>query len=96
MEILVKPILTEKASGLSEKRNSFTFRVNVEANKIQIKQAVEKAYGVSVLSVNTLVVDGKSKSKYTKTGFVSGRSVKYKKAVVTLRAGETIDYYANI
>lgn len=96
MEILQKPILTEKASILTEKSNRFTFRVDPKANKLQIKAAIEKMYGVNILALNTLVVSGKVKSRNTKGGLVTGRSPKYKKAVVTLKAGETIDYYANI
>lgn len=96
MEILKKPILTEKASALTEKLNVFTFSVNHKANKLQIKSAIEKLYGVTITSINTMVVDGKAKSRYTKAGFVSGRSPKYKKAIVTLKDGETIDYYANL
>ncbi|MGY4383864.1 large subunit ribosomal protein L23 [Pedobacter sp. UYP24] len=96
MEILQKPILTEKASVLTEKSNRFTFRVDTKANKLQIKAAIEKMYGVNILAINTLIVAGKVKSRNTKGGLVTGRSPKYKKAVVTLKAGETIDYYANI
>ena len=96
MELLKKPILTEKASALTEKSNRFTFKVDHKANKLQIKSAVEKMYGVNVLAINTMVVNGKLKSRNTKGGLVSGRSPKYKKAVVTLKDGETIDYYSNI
>ncbi|WP_285059055.1 MULTISPECIES: 50S ribosomal protein L23 [Pedobacter] len=96
MELLRKPILTEKASALTEKSNRFTFKVDHKANKLQIKQVIEKMYGVNVLAINTMVVDGKVKSRNTKGGLVTGRSPKYKKAIVTLKAGETIDYYANI
>lgn len=96
MEILKKPILTEKASALTEKSNRFTFNVDHRANKLQIKSAIEKMYGVSILAINTMVVYGKTKSRNTKAGLVTGRSAKYKKAIVTLRDGETIDYYANI
>jgi len=96
MEFLKKPILTEKASALTEKSNRFTFKVEHKANKLQIKAAVEKMYGVSVVAINTMVVNGKLKSRNTKGGLVSGRSPKYKKAVVTLKDGETIDYYSNI
>lgn len=96
MEILQKPILTEKASALTEKSNRFTFRVDHRANKLQIKAAIEKMYGVNIVALNTMVVDGKAKSRNTKGGLVSGRSPKYKKAIVTLKDGETIDYYANI
>ena len=96
MELLKKPILTEKASALTEKSNRFTFKVDHKANKLQIKQVIEKMYGVNVLAINTMVVDGKVKSRNTKGGLVTGRSPKYKKAIVTLKDGETIDYYANI
>ena len=96
MELLKKPILTEKASALTEKSNRFTFKVEHRANKLQIKAAVEKMYGVNVVAINTMVVNGKLKSRNTKGGLVSGRSPKYKKAVVTLKDGETIDYYSNI
>ncbi|MGN7202921.1 50S ribosomal protein L23 [Pedobacter sp. SAFR-022] len=96
MELLKKPILTEKASALTEKSNRFTFKVEHKANKLQIKAAIEKMYGVNVLAINTMVVNGKLKSRNTKGGLVSGRSPKYKKAVVTLKDGETIDYYSNI
>ncbi len=96
MEILQKPILTEKASLLTEKTNRFTFKVNAKANKLQIKQAIEQMYGVNIVSLNTMVVVGKTKTRNTKSGLVSGRSPKYKKAIVTLKDGETIDYYANI
>jgi large subunit ribosomal protein L23 len=96
MEFLRKPILTEKASSLTEKSNRFTFNVDPKANKLQIKSAIEKMYGVNILAINTMVVNGKLKSRNTKGGLVSGRSPKYKKAIVTLKDGETIDYYANI
>ena len=96
MEILQKPILTEKASALTEKSNRFTFRVDHRANKLQIKSAIEQMYGVNIVALNTMVVVGKMKSRNTKGGMVSGRSPKYKKAIVTLKDGETIDYYANI
>lgn len=96
MNILQKPILTEKASALTEKSNRFTFRVDHRANKLQIKSAIEKMYGVNIVALNTMVVVGKLKSRNTKGGMVSGRSPKYKKAIVTLKDGETIDYYSNI
>ncbi|KAA8482653.1 large subunit ribosomal protein L23 [Arcticibacter tournemirensis] len=96
MEILKKPILTEKASALTEKLNRFAFKVDYRANKLQIKGAIEQMYGVNIQAINTMVVSGKAKSRYTKAGFVSGRSPKYKKAIVTLKDGETIDFYSNI
>ena len=96
MEFLKKPILTEKASALTEKSSRFTFQVEHKANKLQIKQAIEKMYGVNILAINTMIVNGKLKSRNTKGGLVTGRSPKYKKAIVTLKDGETIDYYANL
>ncbi|WP_033563424.1 50S ribosomal protein L23 [Sphingobacterium sp. SYP-B4668] len=96
MEIIKKPILTEKASILTEKFNRYAFKVDHRANKIQIKSAVEAMFGVTVVAVNTSVVAGKAKSRYTKAGFVSGRSPKYKKAIVTVKDGETIDFYSTI
>ena len=96
MEILKKPILTEKATGLTEKLNRYAFQVDPKANKLQIKDAIQKMYGVTIEAVNTLVVSGKVKSRGTKAGVVSGRTPKYKKAIVTLKAGEVIDFYSNI
>lgn len=96
MEILKKPILTEKVSILTEKLGRYAFKVDHRANKLQIKTAIEQMYGVNIEAVNTMVVSGKAKSRYTKAGFVSGRSPKYKKAIVTLKEGETIDFYSNI
>lgn len=96
MEILKKPILTEKASALTEKLNRFSFKVDHKANKLEIKQAIEKMYGVNVQAINTIVVYGKLKSRNTKAGVVTGRTPKYKKAIVTLNDGETIDFYSNI
>jgi large subunit ribosomal protein L23 len=95
-EILIKPILTEKANALQEKKRTFSFRVAREANKLEIKNAVESFYGVSVEDVRTVVVPGKNKSRFTKTGFVKGRKPAYKKAYVIVAEGETIDLYSNI
>lgn len=96
MEIIKKPVLTEKASLLTEKLNRYAFKVDHRANKIQIKQAVEKMFGVTVVDVNTMVVAGKRKNRYTKAGFVSGRTPKFKKAIITIKDGETIDFYSTI
>ena len=96
MEILLKPIVTEKMTNLGEDLNRYGFLVHKDANKIQIKQAVEKMYGVSVESVNTLGYGGKMKSRYTKSGIISGKTKSYKKAIITLAEGETIDFYSNI
>ena len=96
MDILLKPIVTEKMTALSEKLNQYGFVVEKRANKIQIKQAVEEMYGVTVKSVNTMVYAGKSKSRFTKTGVIAGRTKSTKRAFVTLADGETIDFYSNI
>ena len=96
MEILIKPIITEKMTLLGEKLNRFGFIVDRGANKIQIKKAVEKLYNVTVESVNTMRYSGKNKSRYTKTGIVKGTTSAFKKAVVTLKEGDTIDFYSNI
>ena len=96
MEILKKPILTEKASALTEKLNRFSFKVDHRANKLQIKTAIEQMYGVSIVAINTMVVSGKTKNRQTKAGLVSGRTPKYKKALVTMKEGEVIDFYSNI
>ena len=95
-EILIKPILTEKAHGQQEKLRRYAFKVNRRANKLEIKTAVEKFYGVSVLEVNTLVVPGKNKTRSTKSGVISGVKSGYKKALVTVAEGESIDLYASI
>ena len=96
MEILKKPLLTEKVTQLTEKLNRYAFKVDPRANKIQIKGAIEKMFGVYVTAVNTMKYVGKLKSRNTKAGAVSGRSATYKKAIITLKDGETIDFYSNI
>jgi large subunit ribosomal protein L23 len=96
VEVLIKPIITEKMTKLGEKLNRFGFVVRKDANKIQIKKAIETMYGVSVKNVNTLVAPGKAKSRNTKKGLVTGVQSSFKKALVTLADGETIDFYSNI
>ncbi|HOH99920.1 MAG TPA: 50S ribosomal protein L23 [Bacteroidales bacterium] len=96
MDIILKPVITEKMTGISEKRNQYGFIVHKKANKLQIKQAVESLYGVQVLAVNTMNYTGKNKSRFTKTGVLSGRTGAYKKAIVTVAQNETIDFYSNI
>ena len=96
MSILIKPIITEKMTDASEQLNRFGFVVDRKANKIQIKAAVEEAYGVTVDSVRTMNYSGKTKSRFTKAGVISGRTAHYKKAIVQLAEGDTIDFYSNI
>lgn len=96
MTVIMKPIITEKMTHLGEKLNRYGFLVDRRANKLQIKTAIKELYGVDVTSVNTLVFSGKNKSRFTKSGVISGRTSAYKKAIVTLAKGETIDFYSNI
>ena len=96
MDITIEPIVTEKATKLTDKLNRYTFRVSPEANKYQIKRLVEKLYGVKVKSVNTAVVRGKNKSRWTKSGLLKGSTSAYKKAFITVADGENIDFYSNI
>jgi large subunit ribosomal protein L23 len=94
--VLVKPIVTEKSNKLTDKVRTYVFRVDRKANKLEVKKAVEDFYGVTVTEVNTVVVPGKAKTKFTKAGFISGRKPAYKKAYVKVAEGETIDLYSNI
>ena len=96
MEIKIQPIVTEQATKLTEKLNRYTFRVSLDANKDQIKDLVEKLYGVKVVDVNTMIVRAKNKSRYTKSGLLRGKTSAYKKAVISVADGETIDFYSNI
>jgi large subunit ribosomal protein L23 len=96
MIIIKKPVITEKMTAISEKLNRYAFIVDTRANKIQIKEAVEKLYGVKVVAVNTMNYEGKSKSRYTKSGVITGKVSDTKKAIVTLAEGETIDFFSNI
>ena len=96
METLIKPVITEKMNKLTEKLNRYGFVVARGANKLQIKEAVEKTYGVTVEAVNTQNYIGKFKSRNTKNGIVSGIANRHRKAVVTLKKGESIDLYNNI
>lgn len=95
MSILKRPLVTEKVSALNEK-GKYGFVVDSAANKVEIKKAVEKQYGVNVEKVNTMNVMGKKKTRYTKAGVLSGRKPSLKKAVVTLAQGEVIDFYSNV
>ena len=96
MIIIKKPVITEKMTAISEKLNKYAFIVEKNANKYQIKDAIEKLYNVKVEAVNTMNYDGKKKSRYTKAGLITGRRPAFKKAVVTLKEGDTIDFFSNI
>ncbi|MEN8777318.1 MAG: 50S ribosomal protein L23 [Polaribacter sp.] len=96
MSILIKPIITEKATNDSELYNRYAFVVDSNANKVEIKHAVETAYGVSISSVKTLNYPIKRNTKFTKKGLVTGIKSGYKKAIVQLAEGESIDFYNNL
>ncbi len=96
MNILIKPIITEKATNDSELNNRYTFQVNVKSNKVEIKKAVEKAYGVSVEKVRTINVRPQRSTRHTKSGIQNGKTNAVKKAIVQLAEGESIDLYANM
>ena len=92
-QILIKPVITEKSTRLSDKRGTYVFVVDRDANKIEIAKSVEKLFNVNVTSVNTAVIPGKPKSRSTKTTIVRGQKSAFKKAFVTLAPGETIDIF---
>ncbi|WP_128331091.1 50S ribosomal protein L23 [Apibacter sp. HY039] len=96
MSVLVRPIISEKANDVAEKRNRFTFLVNPRASKAEIKRAVEQAYGVQVTAVRTLISAPVVKTKYTKTGLQVAKSNKLKKAMVDVKEGQTIDVFGTI
>lgn len=97
MSFVIKPLVTEKMTNITEKKpNRFGFVVRPEANKLQIKSEIESLYHVTVEDVNTLVYAGKRSSRYTKAGLVRGQKNAFKKAIVTLKEGDTIDFYSNI
>ncbi|WP_258103859.1 50S ribosomal protein L23 [Marinoscillum sp. MHG1-6] len=95
MGVLIKPLVTEKVSAMNES-GKYGFEVSRDANKVQIKAEVEKTYGVTVESVNTMVQAGKSKSRYTKSGVIEGRKPAVKKAIVKVAEGDIIDFYSGI
>ena len=96
MGMIIKPLVTQKMTNISEKFNRFGFIVRPDANKVEIRKEIESLYNVTVLSVNTMRYAGKNKSRYTKSGLIKGRTNAYKKAIVTLKEGDTIDFYSNI
>ncbi|MBA9074696.1 large subunit ribosomal protein L23 [Flavobacterium gossypii] len=96
MSIIIKPIITEKITKDGEVFNRFGFIVDKRANKIQIKNAIEAAYGITVVEVNTMNYRADRSTKYTKSGIINGKTNAYKKAIVQVQEGETIDFYNNI
>ena len=96
MSIIEKPVITEKMTAQGDKFNRYGFVVDTKANKVQIKNAIEKMYSVTVDSVNTQNYIGKVKTRNTTKGIAIGRANKHKRAIITLKAGEAIDFYASI
>jgi len=97
MAFIIKPLVTEKMTKITDKRpNRFGFIVRPEANKLQIKAEVESLYNVTVVDVNTAIYAGKRSARYTKAGLVRGQKNSFKKAIVTLKEGDSIDLYSNI
>jgi len=96
MDILIRPIITEKATAASEAANCYAFEVDKRANKVQIKKAIESFYGINVDKVRTMIVPAKRSVRYTKAGMIAGKKSSYKKAIVQVRGGEVIDLYSNI
>ena len=97
MGIIIKPVVTEKQTAITEKMpNRVGFRVSPDANKLEIKAAIEEMYDVKVMKINTMNYDGKRKSRNTKSGPVIGREAAFKKAIVTLKEGDAIDFFKNI
>jgi len=95
MSVLKKPLVTEKISEQNE-QGKYGFVVDKKANKLQIREAVEKMYGVTVDRVWTMNYQGKSKTRYTKSGVISGKSPNFKKAIVQVADGDIIDFYSNV
>ena len=97
MAFILRPLVTEKMTKITDKRpNRYGFVVRPDANKLQIKEEVERLYNVTVIEVNTLLYAGKRSQRYTKAGMIKGHKSAFKKAIVTLKEGETIDFYSNI
>ena len=96
MTYIIKPLVTEKMTGITEKQNKYGFVVRPQANKIELKKEIESRYNVTVTDVNTCVYAGKNKTRYTKAGLLKGRTNAFKKAIVTLKEGDVIDFYSNI
>ena len=97
MAFIIRPLVTEKMTQITDKRsNRYGFVVRPDANKLQIKEEVERLYNVTVVEVNNLLYMGKRSQRYTKAGLIRGKKSAFKKAIVTLKEGETIDFYSNI
>ncbi|MCB9263060.1 MAG: 50S ribosomal protein L23 [Flavobacteriales bacterium] len=96
MAVLVKPLITEKSNILSDKLTQYSFVVDLEASKPEIIQAVQEMYGVTVENISTAIIRGKRKSRYTKGGFQNGKKSNFKKAIVSLKEGQEIDFFESV
>lgn len=96
MICIIRPLVTEKMNNLAEKEHKYGFIVNPVSNKIEIKSEIEKIYGVKVVGISTMRYAGKTKTRNTRSGIIKGRKNAYKKAIVTLKEGDVIDFYRNI
>ncbi len=96
MAYMIKPVVTEKANAISEKGNRYTFKVSPEMSKSQIVALIEELYDVKVTGISTMNYDGKKKQRYTKSGLLRGKVAAFKKAIVTVAEGQTIDFYSNL
>ena len=96
MGYIIKPFVTDKMTNITDKQNNFGFIGLPDANKIELKKEIEALYNVTVVAVNTCIYAGKNKSRYTRSGLIKGRTNAFKKAIVTLKEGDTIDFYSNI
>jgi large subunit ribosomal protein L23 len=95
--VIIRPLVTEKLTMLQEKQNRYTFEIDIKATKAEVKAAVEASFpDVNVIKVNTIIMPTKPKGRFTKSGYVSGRTSKRKKAIVTLKAGQEIDFFSEI
>ena len=94
--VVIRPLLTEKMTDLTEKNNQYGFIVDINANKIEIAKAIEKRFEVTVEAVNTIRHKGKTKTQFTRRGRFSGRTPRFKKAIVTLKEGQTIDLFTEV
>lgn len=95
-DVLIKPLISEKSAKQTESLNQYGFIVDRKANKIEIKKAIKDMYGVDTVSINTAIIPGKSKVKFTKTGVMKGQTKSYKKAIITLAEGDSIDFFNNL
>lgn len=93
---ILEPVLTEKALRLKEEANQYVFKVFEGANRIEVKQAIERRFSVKVESVRIMNVKGKPRQRFTRQGRVSGFTPSYKKAIVTLREGDKLEFLENI